>query len=344
MANIYDVARLASVSTATVSKVLSNTPYVSHKTRQKVLDAVDDLGYSPSIAARSLSGNRRFVIGLAIPYKPQYLFRDPFLLEIIQGIEEVANENDYNLLFTTARKTNPQGAYNRLLNKGYVDGVIILETVKGAELDKKLVESGIPRVAVGYSMNQNDNPEVLTPAIHANDYDGAYQATRHLLGLGHRRIGVINGPANFMVAMEERYQGYRAALAEAGLEPAPELVVNGDFTLESGIAAGRRLLQFSPRPTAIFSFNDRMALGAMRSARELGLKIPTDLSIVGFDDVEVAQASDPPLTTVRQPAMRIGQAAARRLFELLNQNNTEHDPIVLPAELVLRATTGQANG
>ena len=340
MANIYDVARLAKVSTATVSKVLSNTPYVSDKTRQKVLDAVVNLGYSPSIAARSLTGNRRFVIGLAIPYEPNYLFRDPFLLEVIQGIEEIANEHDYNLLFTTARKTNPQGAYSRLLNKGYVDGVVILETVKSVELDKKLVESGIPRVSVGYSMGNNGNLAIVTPSVHANDYLGALEATRHLINLGHRRIGLINGPANFMTAMEERYQGFCTAMAEAGLKTDPELMVNGDFTLESGIAAGQKLLQASPLPTAIFSFNDRMAVGAMRSVRERGLKIPHDLSIIGFDDVEVAQASDPPLTTIRQPAMEIGQEAARKLFAIFNGEKEILTETVLPAEFIMRGSTG----
>jgi len=340
MANIYDVARLAKVSTATVSKVLSNTPYVSDKTKQKVMDAVTDLGYSPSIAARSLTGNRRFVIGLAIPYEPNYLFRDPFLLEVLQGIEEVANEFDFNLLFSTARKTNPQGAYNRLLNKGYVDGVIILETVMGAELDEKLEESGMPRVSVGYALTKKDSQGKITPAVHANDYDGALQATRHLLELGHRRIGVIGGPANFMIAMEERYQGYRTALAKVGLKPENELLFHGDFTLESGILAGRKLLQLSPRPTAIFSFNDRMAVGAMRSAREMGLKIPQDLSIIGFDDVEVAQASDPPLTTIRQGAMEMGQAAARKLFSLINNDKDVLTETILPIELILRGSTG----
>ncbi len=342
MANIYDVARKAQVSTATVSKVLSNTPYVSDETKKKVLDAVEDLAYSPSLAARSLTGNRRFVIGLAIPYEPNYLFRDPFLLEVLQGIEEVANERDYNLLFSTARKTNSQGAYNRLLNKGYVDGVIILETVIGVELDEKLEESGIPRVSVGYTLTKKDSPYKITPAVHANDYDGGLQATRHLISLGHRRIGVISGPANFMRAMDERFRGYCAALNEAGFRPETDLLAYGDYTLESGSLAAQKLLRFSPRPTAIFCFNDRMAVGAMRSARDLGLKIPDDLSIFGFDNVELAQASDPPLTTIRQPAVQMGQAAARKLFALINNEKDTYTETILPIEVIIRGSTGPA--
>ena len=342
MANIYDVARQAKVSTATVSKVISNTPYVSEPTRQRVLQAIVELGYSPRLAARSLTGNRTFVIGLAIPYEPNYLFSDPFLLQIIQGIEETANERDYNLLLSTARHSNPQSAYNRLLNTGYVDGVIILETSGGKELDRKLQESGMPRVSLGYPLtNSHDNDqESGGQAVHSDDYDGALQATRHLLALGHRRIGVINGPANLMVAMEERLRGYRDGLKEFGLTFDPALMVYGDYTLESGYPSAQKLLKLDPRPTAIFSFNDRMAVGALRYAREQGLRVPQDLSLIGFDDIELARASDPALTTIRQLAVEMGQTAALRLFNQINNERDSHNEVVLPIEFIIRSSTG----
>lgn len=340
MANIYDVARRAKVSTATVSKVLSNTPYVSDPTKQRVLEAVRELGYSPSLVARSLTGNRTFVIGLYIPYEPNYLFNDPFLLGVIRGVEEAANEYDYNLLFSTARHSNPQSAYTRLLRSGYVDGLVVYETVASEDLEHKLQQSGIPRVAIGYPRPPKDENSTATGAVHSNDYAGALQATRHLLSLGHRRIGIINGPANFMVAMEERLRGYRDGLAEYGLEFDPTLMTHGDYTLESGYPAGKYLLELSPRPTAIFSFNDRMAVGALRYAHELGLSIPQDLSMVGFDDVEIAQAVNPPLTTVRQPAVDIGQTAAHKLFSLINNESEPFKEVVLPIEFILRGSTG----
>jgi DNA-binding LacI/PurR family transcriptional regulator len=341
MANIYDVARRAKVSTATVSKVLSNTPYVSLETRQRVLEAVRELGYIPSLAARSLTGNRTFVIGLAIPYDPDYLFDDPFLLQIIRGVEEVANDRDYNLLFSTARQADPQSAYTRLLRSGYVDGVITLETFIGSEPSRKLEESGFARVTIGYPVQTAGDNRRVANAIHSDDYSGALEATRHLLALGHRRIAIINGPAHFMMAMEERLQGYRDGLAEYRLEIEPALMTNGDFTVESGYLAARTLLQLSPRPSAIFSFNDRMALGALRYARELGLNIPGDLSVVGFDDV-VALAADPPLTTVHQSGVEMGKMAAQKLFGLINNEIEPFDQIILPIEFIIRGSTGPA--
>lgn len=340
MANIYDVARRAKVSTATVSKVLSNTPYVSDATKERVLQAVRELEYSPSLAARSLTGNRTFVIGLAIPYEPEYLFSDPFLLQVVRGVEEVANERDYNLLFSTANHSKIQNAYTRLLRTGYVDGVVVLETVATEELDRKLAESGMPHVAVGYPVPGQHGESYFANAIHSNDYSGALEATRHLLQLGHRRIGVISGPANFMIAMEERLRGYRDALAEYGVEFDPGLITHGDFTLESGYPAGKQLLNMQPRPTAIFSFNDRMAVGALRYVAELNLSVPGELSMIGFDDVEVARAANPPLTTIRQPAVELGHAAAQQLFSLINNEGAPFNEVVLPIEFITRGSTG----
>src|SRR5262249_35266980 len=155
-------------------KVLSNTPYVSEQTKQRVLEAVRELGYSPSLVARSLTGNRTYVIGLYIPYEPNYLFNDPFLLQVIRGVEEIANERDYNLLFATARHSNPQSAYTRLLRTGYVDGLIILETVASEELEHKLTQSTLPRVAIGYPRPTKNETGQATGAIHSNDYAGAF--------------------------------------------------------------------------------------------------------------------------------------------------------------------------
>jgi len=337
MATIYDVARRAKVSTATVSKVLSNTPYVSDTTKERVLEAVQELSYSPRLAARSLSGNRTFVIGLAIPYAPDYLFNDPFLLQVIRGVEEIANERDYNLLFSTALRSNPQSAYNRLLQHGYVDGVITLETAVGSEPSRKLEASGIARVTIGYPVSLDAAPNRLANAIHCDDYRGALEATQHLLALGHRHIGLISGPANFMMAIDERLRGYRDGLQAYNSPFQPELVAYGDFTLESGYSAAQKLLPLSP--TAIFSFNDRMAMGAMRYAREVGLSVPDQLSLVGFDDVDLAKATEPGLTTVRQPAVNLGQIAAQKLLSLIAHESEAFDEVVLPVELIIRGST-----
>lgn len=339
MANIYDVAKRAKVSTATVSKVLSNTPYVSEPTRARVLEAVKALDYSPSLAARALTHNRTFIVGLVIPYDPNYLFSDPFLLEIIRGVDEAVTEFDYNLLLSTAAKngtaqTNQRSAYARLLRTGYVDGAITIETFEGDEPAHQLEAAGLPRVSVGYL-----GAAASSNVVHSDDYGGSLNIVRHLLEQGHRRIGVISGPANFMGAMDERIRGYQDALKEYNLEYNPELVTYGDFTIESGYEAAKQLLALEPRPTAFFGMNDRMAIGAIRKAQEFGLRVPEDLSVTGFDDVALATAINPPLTTVRQNGFGIGYTAATQLFKLIDNQVKSFDSVVLPAELILRSST-----
>ena len=334
MANIYDVARRAQVSTATVSKVLSNTPYVSTQTRERVLEAVRELQYTPSLAARGLTRNRTFVMGLVIPYDPDYLFSDPFLLEVIRGVEQTANDNDYNVLLSMAKKNDQRSAYTRLMRSGYIDGVVTVETFEGDVIGRQLEEQGVPRVSIGY--RDGDRP---INVVHSDDYRGAYEAVSYLLKLGHRRIGIISGPAQFMGAMDERLRGARDALTAYDLKPDPSLLTFGDFTLESGYRASQPLLQAQPRPTALFVMNDRMATGVLRYAREIGLKVPRDLSVVGFDDVLLSASVEPPLTTIRQHSVELGQVAAQQLFELINRTRSHFEPIILPVELVIRGTT-----
>lgn len=338
MANIYDVARRANVSTATVSKVLSNTPYVSVQTKERVLEAVRELHYAPSLAARGLTGSRTFVLGLVIPYDPDFLFDDPYLLEVIRGVESVANDNDYNLLLSMAKKSDHRSAYTRLLRTGYVDGAITVETFEGDEAGKALEERGMPRVSIGYR-----NGLKPVNSVHGDDYRGAYEAVNYLLSLGHRHIGVISGPANFMGAMNERLRGVENVLAEYGLRLDPTLLTYGDFTIESGYVAGAILLERPDRPTAIFAMNDRMAVGAMRKAREYELNIPTDLSLIGFDDVPLTVLVEPALTTIRQPAVETGRTAAQKLFDLINEPTASFEPIVLPVELIIRSSTSVPN-
>ncbi len=335
MANIYDVARLAQVSTATVSKVLSNTPYVSAKTKERVLEAVRELHYAPSLAARGLTRTRTYVVGLVIPYDPDFLFNDPYLLEVIRGVENAANDSDYNVLLSMAHKSDQRSAYTRLLRTGYVDGAITVETFEGDQVGYLLDEFGMPRMSIGYRAGQKP-----VNSVHSDDFRGAFEAIRHLLELGHRQIGIISGPANFMGAMEERLRGIREALGSFGLTFDRTLLSFGDFTVESGYEAARPLLATQPRPTALFVMNDQMAIGAIRRAREFDLTVPADLSVVGFDDVAVTMLYEPLLTTIRQPSVEMGRVATRQLLELINNPGQQFDPIVLPVELIVRGSTG----
>jgi DNA-binding LacI/PurR family transcriptional regulator len=332
-ATIYDVARKAGVSTATVSKVLSNTPYVSTQTRAKVLAAVQDLSYVPNLAARSLSKARTFIVGLFIPYAADTVFADPHVLDLIRGIEEEVGSRGYSLLLSTAGdarqapgRSGPRGAY--------ADGaVLIAPSVLGLSAE----DLGLRPdhcVVVGYH-----SPCGQGNTVHADDRAGAVMATEHLLHLGHDRIGVISATQP-IAALERRLEGHRDALQAAGQRPDPQMVANGDFSLQSGYLAAQSLLALRPQPTAIFALNDRMAMGAMRLLKEQGLAIPADVTVVGFDDIPAAALFDPPLTTVRQPARLMGATAAQKLLSLIEGDGAPFDDVELPAQLMVRASSG----
>ncbi|MBC8162451.1 MAG: LacI family DNA-binding transcriptional regulator [Roseiflexaceae bacterium] len=329
---IDDIASMAGVSAATVSKVINNRPYVSAEKRATIERVIAETGFVPSQRARGLSKRRSFILGLLIPYTSDQLFSDPHLLECVRGIESEVNAREYNLLLSTARApSEAASACVRLLRTDVIDGAIVLETHDLHQFSAMLGQRTGPLVFIGYPQ------AAAIPAVHADDYGGALAAMRHLLGAGHRRIGIISSHLR-PFAIEERMRGVADALAEAGLMNDPALVALGDFSPESGEAAARALLGLADQPTAIFSLNDRMALGAMRAAAALGLHIPADLSLVGFDDVALAALATPQLTTVRQPGFALGAAAARLVFGLLDGVPLSASPVI-PTELIVRGST-----
>lgn len=330
---IYDVAKHAGVSIATVSKVLSGRPYVSEKTRQRVLDSVAALHYVPSVVARGLATNRTNMIGLVITYDPHDLFADPNLLQLLYGVDTAVTERDYALLLSTARTADDRlSAYRRLLHAYRVDGVLV-ETGLGEEGVSQLVDSGYPCAIVGYT-------SLGLPCTHPDDYTGARLLTAHLLELGHRRIGIITGPDS--LAVTARFRGHCDALAEFGLPALPELCVPGTYRPESGYEGTAQLMKLDPPPTAIFAFNDRMAFGAIQWLRKHGYRVPEDLSVAGFDDIASAAQFDPPLTTVRQTPSMIGHRAVELLCEQIDGGGSVPREVVLPVELICRQSTAPA--
>ena len=333
MTTIDKVAELAGVSPATVSKVLNNRPYVSAEARARIERAIAETGFVPSQRARGLSKRRSFILGLLIPYTPDQLFADPHLLECVRGIEDEANAHEYNVLLSTARApAEAASACVRLLRSDVIDGAVVLETSDLQPFTEALSRQDSPLVVIGYPRGST------THAVHADDYGGAVRATRHLLGLGHRQIGVM-GSVLRPFAIEERLRGIHDALAEAGLALDQRLFVEGDFSVESGERAGLALLGLPGRPSAIFALNDRMAIGVNRAAATLGLDVPGDLSTIGFDDIPLASMLTPPLTTVRQPGFALGAAAAKALFALLD-GKSPPPPAVIPTEFIVRGTAG----
>jgi DNA-binding LacI/PurR family transcriptional regulator len=333
-ATIKDVAARAGVSYQTVSRVINNHPSVKEGTRQKVQAVIEALGFRPNLAARSLPRRRSQIIGLIVPYEADQLFRDPNLIAQIGGIDAEANAQGYNLLLSTAGHSNKGvDAYQRFIRNQVADGALVLETPSMQAGNQLLAQQGYPYVSIGYDTN---NPQA--PCVHSNDRDGAYQVTAHLIQRGHRRIGVINArtAGGAISAMRERLAGFCQALKEASLPFDAALVVEGDLTRPSGQIAAQRLLALPAPPTAIFAFNDRMAMGAVRALHEARLRVPQDIAVVGFDDIGTAADFSPPLSTVRQSGRLMGQVAAQMLFKLIKGETVSDREIVLPAELIVR--------
>jgi len=330
---IKDVAASAEVSYQTVSRVINNHPSVHPETRARVQEAIEALNFRPNLAARSLPQRRSFIIGLIIPYEAEFLFRDPNLLAQISGIDATANARDYNLLLSTAGNSDSgQEAFDRLIRNQVVDGVIVVETSGSSKGREQLARANYPYVSIGYNPGMPD-----AYCVHSDDRAGAYKVTRHLLAQGHQRIGVINGPLTGAVSsMEERLRGHQQALQEAGLVFDPALMVYGDYTRHSGQLATEELLALPNPPTAIFAFNDRMAMGTIRALHAVNLKVPGDVAVVGFDDVPAATDFNPPLTTVRQNGAEMGRVAAEILFKLIAGEPVPNHKVVLPADFIIR--------
>lgn len=333
---IKDVAARAGVSYQTVSRVINNSSDVSESTRQRVQQAIDDLNYRPSLAARSLPGRRSYVIGFIVPYDPDYLITDPNLLAQISGADAEANARGYNLLLSTAGDSK-QGleAYERFVRNHVGDGALVIETASSKAGGELLAKQDYPYVSLGRDLG---NPNAYL--VSSDNRDGGKQVTRHLLEKGHQRIGIINGPPIGAIAgLQDRLEGHQQALTEAGLSFDPTLMVYGDYTRHSGELATRQLLTLPDPPTAIFALNDRMAMGAIRTLQASGLRVPEDIAVVGYDDIPTAADFTPALTTVKGLARKVGQVAAQILFKLIAGETVEEKEVILPTQLIIRGSS-----
>ncbi len=331
MPTLEDVARRAGVSTATVSKVLSNTPYFSERTRAKVLQAVKEIGYVPNLAARALSSGKTQIIAFVFPYVYDALFADPFVLLILEGIESECHQRGYNLLLSTPRIVSgqPDEHYLQLVQSGYIDGFIALDSVPSASVVEPVFAHGIPSVTIGYHPN--------TFFVRADDCAGGFQAMDHVLKLGHRRIGVISVNESLHFSISQRLAGLRAAAEAYGLDFDTLPMAEGDFSTASGAACAAELLSRHPDLTALVCLNDRMAIGALQQLHVRAIRVPDQMTVIGYDDIPTAAIIVPPLTTVNQQAFRQGQEAARMLLDILNGRSPQ--PITLPVELVVRGSS-----
>ncbi len=324
--SIKDIARAAGVSPSTVSRALHGHPRISQTTASRIRHLAQEMGYTPSLPARSLVTKDTATIGMVITQAA-----DPFLARLVLGVEDAAQSHGYSVFLSSSyRDPHREEAVLRSFYERRVSGVV----VTGSQID-----DGYLDLCQRYPL-----PVVLTNcrtypySVLTDNRSGAEQAVEHLVRLGHRRIAYAASDLASR-ANHDRFAGYRAVLKRHGIPFDQNLVLNGDGTLAGGAQVGERLLTLVPRPTAIFCFNDVMAMGVLHTLVEAGLCIPQDCSVVGFDDLEWAAYYCPPLTTVRQPGYRLGRRAIRMLFRLIEgQENVQAE--VLPAELVVRQTTG----
>jgi LacI family transcriptional regulator len=328
---IREIADLAGVSIATVSRVVNSRGDVAPETRDLVMRVVQEHGYMTNRSARALSGGRTGHIGLTIP-----LMRGDYFAAILEGALEAVYEEDMRLvLYTTLHEHDREVSVLERLSDGATDGAIILLPLESSAELVALQESGFPFVVVDPRIPLDDG----IPAVSAAHRAGALAATEHLLSLGHRRIGHISGPAGWAAATE-RIEGYHSALAAAGVLPTSELIAEGNFEAPSGVAAAHVLLDLPDPPTAIFAGNDNMAAGVLQAAHQRGLTVPGDLSVAGFDDADLASILSPGLTTVRQPLAELGRTGVNLLTRMLERQRVEALRVELATRLVVRESTG----
>lgn len=331
---IEDVAAQAGVSKGTVSFVLNGRAGVASATRQRVLDAVRELGWTPNQQARSLSKSRAYTLGMVLARDPALLGSDPFFAPFIAGVEMFLAPLGQALLLRFVNDDAEAAAYQALAVEKRVDGVIISDLRKADPRIAMVEQLGLPAVTL-------NRPTVRStlPAVRMDDRAGVVAAVEHLVAAGHRRIAHVGGPAKYLHAVGRR-RAWEAALRRHGLDPV--YFVASDFTAAGGAAATRELLEHrSDRPTAIIYANDLMAMAGMASAQQLGMDIPADLSVVGFDDAELSAFLHPALTTVRTDAVRFGRTAAEALLALI-EGESSSDRELPAAQLVVRDSTATA--
>lgn len=323
---IKDLASMAGVASSTISRVLNDNPGVSAETRARIRRLIEETGFKPSAKARSFFHGRAGAIGLLIPRPNEYVFSNPFYLDIMRGAADAAMNARMNLLLVTAEKD----IYDHLYEEQRVDGLILVSTRQDDMGIMRLIEEGHPFVLIGRFKDG-----VQLNQIEVDDLGAAREATEYLISLGHRRIGFIGGPTS-IASGRDRYEGYRQALGRHGIPFDEGVVALEDLPLPStGERRAREILERRPETTAFFAFNDLVALGVMEALRSMGRRPGIDVSVLGFDDIFAARYTNPPLTTVRQSGYEKGALAVRRLLEVLEGDRSPRS-VMLPTTLVIR--------
>jgi LacI family transcriptional regulator len=330
MATIREVAKLAGVAPITVSRVLNKSGYTSEEVRQRVEKAVVQLNYVPNVLARSLRSKRTRMLALVLTD-----ISNPFWTTVARGVEDAAREGGYNVIFcNTDESASKQNRYLETLIQKQVDGILLVP----ARSDESPIEFLRKQKAQVVLLDRR-LPYIYADVVRCDSKGGAFQLVQLLIRLGHRRIAILSGPSGVSSA-DDRVAGYQSALQETGLKPEDQLIIHGDFSLESGYQMTRNLLAMSSRPTALFASNNFIAIGALKALHDAGISVPEDMSVVGFDDLPAAIVVDPFLTVAVQPAYEMGNLATRRLLQRLDgQISDGIQEIVLPVSIIERKST-----
>lgn len=322
---------MAGVSRATVSRVVNQIGTVNPQIRSRVWQVIEEMGYQPNAAARSLVSNRSNIIGIVIPQRVSTVFAEPFFSSLLEGIADRARDHRHFLMLSMISTESEEDFYRQALRSQMLDGVIISSASLHDPLVDRLVNSDFPFVVIGQVPDRSE-----VSFVDVDNRQAATIATHHLIAQGRRHIATITGPF-YTIPGLERLQGYQQALQEAGLPSPDDLVEVGDFTEASGYKAMQKLL--AAKPDALFAASDLMAFGALRVLRQNGLHVPEDIAIVGFDDSALAALADPPLTSIRQPVYEMGKTAVDQLVLHIEDSSQTAIRTVLATQLVVRQSS-----
>ncbi len=333
MITIRDVAKKANVSISTVSHVINDTHYVKHETKEKVLQAIHDLNYIPNNIAKSLRSGKTNTFGMIVPDNS-----NPYFAELSNIVEEIGYKNGFSVFLCNSNwDDDKEDNYIKLLINKKVDGILLISSHKQ---NNRLINLSVSEIPIILSDCNIPDKEAIDHVVIDN-YHGGYQATRHLILLNHKRIACITGP-NQLSPSADRTKGYLKAHQDFGIKNDKSLVIKGDFLYQGGLEAMEKLLGFSDPPTAVFACNDMMALGALKAINSAGLKVPNQISIVGYDDIYLAAAFTPSLTTVAQPIRELATISTNRLIEKIEEMNSgiiRNTHTILKPQLVIRNST-----
>lgn len=327
MATMKDIARIAKVSTSTVSHVINNTRYVSDEIREKIMKVVNELNYTPSAVARSLKVKETKTLGMLVTATS-----NPFFAEVVSGVEQYCNQHHYNLIISSIDGNEQRLQQNiQTLIQKQVDGLLLMYSDTRHAMVEQL-NLNLPIVVMDWWPT-----ELNADKIYENSEFGAYLATKTLIEQGHKNIAIITGKLDKSLA-HNRLLGYQKALQDAHLPINPDWIIESHFDFEGGVEGMKKLLQITPRPTAVFACSDTIAVGVYQVAWQQGLRIPQDISVIGYDNIMLAQYLTPPLTTIHQPKAELGKLAVETLLERIKLPDLEYKTTMLQPQLIWRAS------